>query len=142
MTTHRPKPEAWQEHEHVTTPIENQARKLLDEAGSPELAKHAVDSAAELHGAAHLPGSLAKTQPLAASVHDQFARQLGFGSYLSLFEASTPLASAVGKQWFTTALRTDLWVIWNDDDLVTAGTYPTREAAERAVPSSASDRST
>jgi hypothetical protein len=139
MTTHRPKPsapEAWREHVHVTTPIENQARKLLDEAGSPELAKHAVDSAAQGHG---LP---AKTQPLAASVHDQFARQLGFGSYLSLFEASTPLVSAVGKQWFTTALRTDQWVIWNDADLAPAGTYPTREAAERAVPSSASDRST
>ena len=121
-------PEAWQEHEYVVPPVQIQAQKLLDEAGSPNLAKHAVDAAA-------------KTQPLSASAHDQFARQLGFASYLSLFEASTPLRSAVGKQWFVTALRTDLWVVWNDSDLSTAGTYPTREAAGRAVPSSASDSS-
>ena len=59
--------ETWQEHEHVAPPVQNQAQKLLDEAGSPELAKHAVDAAA-------------KTQPLPASAHDQFARQLGFAS--------------------------------------------------------------
>jgi len=120
-------PETWQEHEHIAPPVQIQAQKLLDAAGSPALAKHAVDTA--------------KTQPLPASVHDQFARQLGFTSYLSLFEASTAVRSAVGKQWFVTALRTDLWVVWNDSDLTTAGTYPTREAAERAVPSSARDGS-
>jgi hypothetical protein len=119
--------ETWQEHEHVAPPILNQAQKLLDEAGSPDLAKHAVDAAA-------------KTQPLPVSAHDQFARQLGFASYLSLFEASTPIMSAVGKQWLVTALRTDQWILWNDADLTVAGTYPTREAAERAVSSTDSDR--
>ena len=113
-------PEAWQEHEHVAPPVQNQAQKLLDEAGSPELAKRAVDAAA-------------KTQPLPVSAHDQFARQLGFASYLSLFEASTPIKSALGKQWLVTALRTDQWILWNDSDLIVAGTYPTREAAELAV---------
>ena len=121
-------PETWQEHEHVVPPVQIQAQTLLDEAGSPNLARHAVDAAAQ-------------TQPLPASAHDEFARQLGFASYLSLFEASTPLRSAIGKQWFVTALRSDLWVVWNDSDLMTAGTYPTREAAGRAVPSSASDGS-
>jgi len=131
MTAKRLNPdssETWREHEHVAPPVQIQAQKLLDEAGSPDLAKHAVDAAA-------------KTQPLPASAHDQFARQLGFASYLSLFEASTPLMSAVGKQWFVTALRTDQWILWNDSDLAAAGAYPTRETAERAVPSSGSDRS-
>ena len=40
------------------------------------------------------------------------------------------------SQWFLTALRSDLWVVWNDTDLTTKGTYPTREAAERAIPPS------
>lgn len=61
--------------------------------------------------------------------------EVGFESYLSLFEASTPLASAAGRKWLTTALRQDQWIVWNDVDLALAGTYPTREAAERSLPS-------
>ena len=122
--------EAWQEHEHIAPPLVNQAQRLLDDAGSPELAKHAVDAVAK-----SLPLAT-NVQSLATSAHDQFARQLGFVSYLSLFEASTPLRGTVGKQWFLTALRTDLWVVWNDTDLTTSGTHPTREAAERAIPPS------
>jgi|GEM_PF-5658020 len=120
--------ETWREHQRLTPPVELQARRLLDEAGSPGRARHAVDAAA-------------KSQPLAASAHDQFARQLGFASYLSLFEASTPIQPAAGKQWFVTALRSDLWVVWNDSDLVALGTYPTRDAAERAVPPATGDGS-
>lgn len=125
-------PEAWREHEHVAPPVANQAQRLVDEAGSAELAKQAVDSLP--HGP-----SDAKTQPLAYSAHDQFARQLGFASYLSLFEASTPVRSAAGRQWLITALRTDEWVVWNDADLAIAGTYLTREAAERSLPLPAGD---
>ncbi len=123
-------PETWQEHEHIAPPLENQAQRLLDEAGSPELAKHAVDSVAKYQPPA------TNAQALATSMHDQFARQLGFVSYLSLFEASTPMGGTAGKQWFLTALRSDLWVVWNDTDLTTKGTHPTREAAERAIPPS------
>jgi hypothetical protein len=110
--------ESWQEHEHVVPHIRAQAQKLLDEAGSLDLAKHAVDAPA-------------KPQAAPDSAHDQFARQVGFASYLALFEASTPLTSAMGKQWLLTALRHDQWILWNDTDLSIAGTYPTREAVER-----------
>jgi hypothetical protein len=126
-------PNAWQEHEHLTTPIENQAQKLLDEAGSRERAKHAVDVVASTQAAS------GRSLAIGAAA-EQFARQLGFASYLSLFEGSTPVASAAGKQWFVTALKTQEWVVWNDDDLSIVGTFPSREAAERAVPSPTTKR--
>ncbi len=116
--------DSWHEHEHVASPLQIQAQRLLAEAGSPELAKHAVD--------------LAGQAPPAGSPQDQFARQLEFASYLSLFEDSSLCAADEGRQWFATAIRNGEWILWNDADLVIAGTYPTREAAERAAPSSAS----
>jgi hypothetical protein len=132
-------PETWREHEHVSTPVENQAQKLLDQAGSPELAKHVIDAVAAARPASQERGAIAQTQP--ASHHDHFARQLGFASYLSLFEGSTPVKSSAGRQWFVTALRTDHWIVWNDADLTISGAYETREAAERSLPPADSERS-
>jgi hypothetical protein len=73
------------------------------------------------------------------SAHDQFARRWGFPSYLAMFEGSDPILSAGGKQWCATALAEDRWILWNDDDLVAAGPYPTREAAEREALASERD---
>ena len=109
----------WPAHEHVASPVQIQAQKLLKEAGSPELAKHAVDEA---------------TQPATGSPQDEFARNLGFASYLSLFEDSKRLAAGQGKQWFVTAIRNGQWILWNDKDLALFGTFDSREEAERAVP--------
>ncbi|HUE70912.1 MAG TPA: hypothetical protein VMP01_08480 [Pirellulaceae bacterium] len=115
--------QAWPAHEeHVATPVQIEARKLLEQAGSPELAKHAVDSAAP--------------RPAQGSPQDEFARRLGFGSYLSLFEDSALLVSESHKQWFATAVARDEWILWNDADLQVVGRFPAREAAERAIPSS------
>lgn len=36
----------WHEHEHTTPSVHSHAEQLLKEAGSPELAKHAIDVAA------------------------------------------------------------------------------------------------
>jgi hypothetical protein len=116
--------EAWPAHEHVATPVQIEAQKLLEQAGSPELAKHAVDAATQ--------------KPAQGSPQDEFARRLGFASYLLLFEDSALLAAEPGKQWFTTALARDEWILWNDVDLQVAGTFPAREAAEQAIPSSGS----
>jgi hypothetical protein len=119
----------WSAHEHTAPSVQNEAQKLVHHAGSPELAKHAVDEAAQ--SAASVSGS----------AHDQFARQWGFPSYLALFEASDPIASAGGKQWCVTAVAENGWILWNDDDLVAAGPYPTREAAEREALASERDDS-
>jgi hypothetical protein len=106
----------WDAHEHVATPVQLQAQRLLEQAGSPELAKHAVDSAASQ-----------------GSPHDGFARQLGYASYLSLFEDSALCAAEPGKQWFATAIGNDAWILWNDADLAVVGTFASREGAEAAV---------
>jgi len=37
----------WHQHEHTTPVVQIHAEQLLDEAGSPELAKHAIDVAAQ-----------------------------------------------------------------------------------------------
>ena len=112
-----------QEHEHVTPPMKAQAEKLLEEAGTPALARQAVDS-------------LAEPQPAAAD-KDEFARRLGFASYLDLFEASTRAASAGGRNWFITALRGGRWVVWNDADLIASDSHPSAAAARRQIPAAA-----
>ena len=106
-------------HEHVTPPMKAQAKKLVEEAGTQELAKHAIDAAAE-------PNS-------AAAAKDEFARRLGFTSYLDLFEASTRAASAGGKNWFITALRGGNWVFWNDADLIASTSCSTPDDVRRQL---------
>ena len=105
--------------EHIATPVQIEAQKLLEEAGSPELAKHAVDVAAIGRGE--------------GSPQDQFARRLGFASYLSLFEDSSLLFAEPAKQWFVTAIRNGEWILWDDVDLAVKGTYATKDAALRAA---------
>ena len=113
----------WQDHKHVTPPMKAQAERLLPEAGTPELAKHAVDS-------------LAEPQPAAAD-KDEFARRLGFASYLDLFEASTRATSDGGRNWFITALRGGSWIAWNDADLIASDTFPSAAEARRQIPAAA-----
>lgn len=40
----------WNEHEHIAITIQIEAEKLLHQAGSPELAKEAIDSAERVLG--------------------------------------------------------------------------------------------
>jgi hypothetical protein len=117
----------WREHEHVAGPVQNDAQKLIDNAGSPELAKKAVDSAARDH----------KTQPSAAgggSAKDRLARNHGFNSYLELFEASTTMSQSDGKNWFVTAVPGGKWIMWNDRDLEAHRSFDTFEEACAQVP--------
>ena len=37
----------WTQHEHVSQPSRMDAQRLVDQAGTPELAKHAIDSVTE-----------------------------------------------------------------------------------------------
>lgn len=112
----------WKEHEHVTPPLKAHAEQLVSEAGSPELAKHAVDS-------------VAAASPQPAADKDAFARRAGFTSYLDLFEASTRAGSINGKNWFVTALPGRGWIIWNDVELVASDRFNSLEEARRHLPS-------
>jgi hypothetical protein len=118
----------WENHEHLTAPLQAHAEQLVKEAGSPELAKHAVDSAAA-----------SSNEP--APDKDAFARQSGFTSYLDLFEASTPAGTADGKNWFLTALPGGGWITWNDADLTANGPFDSPEDARGHLPpTSAQDK--
>lgn len=113
--------EEWQQHEHVTPPLQEQAKKLVDATGSPERAKYVVDS-------------LTKKQPATPATKDEFALCCGFTSYLDLFESSTKAGSTDDKNWFITALAGGGWIVWNDVDLDPGAVQPTLEEARRLLP--------
>lgn len=117
----------WKRHEHVAGPVQNQAQKLIDEAGSPGLAKEAINAAANQHAEKPAPQA-------SASAKDHFARNHGFQSYLDLFEASTTMAQCEGKNWFVTALPAGKWIMWNDQDLQAEQSFDTFEEACARVP--------
>jgi hypothetical protein len=106
----------WTIHEQHADQTWQEAQRLLDIAGSIDRAKAALDEAAE-------PGGGRRMSP------DTFAKQLGFASYLDLFEASTPISSADGKAWCLTRLAGDEWIVWNDRDLAIAGRFATQDEA-------------
>jgi hypothetical protein len=123
MNLHQPPPgeqaARWAEHEHVAEPVQEQARKLVEEAGSKELAKQAIDNTD-------------RPSALRPSSRDEFAQQLGFASYLELFEASQPLRTEGEKRWCATAVE-DRWIVWNDQDLQASRPFDSAEAAAASV---------
>jgi hypothetical protein len=111
---------AWQDHEHTATNVDLEAKKLLRSAGSPELAKHAVDAAAE-------------NLNLAKDRSEELAELLGFASYRSLVEASTMDTKVADRQWFVISIRPDQWILWNDRDLEVAGVFESLQDAQQAI---------
>ncbi len=111
----------WTEHEHVSGPLQTHAQQLIDKAGSPGLARQAIESAQQ-------------HPPARASAQDEFARRWGFRSYLELFESSTLVHTAAGKNWRITAVPSGGWIAWNETDLQADRTYSTREEATSQVP--------
>lgn len=113
--------EAWSEHEHIAPPVQTHAQQLIEKAGSPGLARQAIDAAD-------------KHPPARASAQDEFARQWGFRSYLELFESSTAVRTAAGKNWHVTAIASGGWIVWNETDLYAASTFATRDEAMSKIP--------
>ena len=89
----------WTEHEHIAIPVQLEALKLLEEAGSPDLAKQAIDAAAE-------------AQRL-DSPREEVARQAGFSSWSALEASSVPLSVAERNHWFVAPLSCQRWIAWN-----------------------------
>jgi len=92
----------WQQHEHVTAPLQAQAQKLLEEAGSPELAKHAVDEAARQHTEQAGP--------------EKLVQEWGFGSWDELITLSTNLIAPDGASWWITPHHHQGWMLWNHNE--------------------------
>jgi hypothetical protein len=106
--------ESWQQHEHLSAQLELDALRLLADAGTPELAKFAIDSVEQQQ-------------------HDQlrteFAEALGFSSYRDLLAASAGIATADEKLWFVTPLADGQWIGWNFFEITANVKHATREAA-------------
>jgi hypothetical protein len=95
----RPITAEWIQHEHVAVPLQLEAQKLLDEAGSPDLAKQAIDAAAEAQAS--------------DSPRERMARQSGFASWAELEATSIPLSQAAGNPWFAAPITGEQWIAWN-----------------------------
>ena len=100
--------------------VEMQAQILLHQAGSPGLAKQAVDAAAER-----------ETMP--DFREDMFGRQFGFASRETLLAASTPLIAADGTSWWTTAIEGNRWIVWNQEDMSASQSYATLQEARQSL---------
>jgi hypothetical protein len=100
--------------------VEMQAQVLIRQAGSPMLAKNAVDGAAE-------------REMIPDFREDMFGRRFGFASRPELLAASTPVTAADGTPWWTTAIEGNRWIVWNQEDMSASETYATLQEARRSV---------
>jgi len=100
--------------------IELQAQKLLHEAGSPKLAKHAVDRAAH-------------RETIPDFCQDMLAQRLGFKSRADLLAASTPVTAVDGSAWWATAIDQQRWAVWSDDDMSSTKCFDSLEEARRHI---------
>ena len=100
--------------------VEMHAQSLIHQAGSPELAKQAVDGAVE-------------RETIPDFREDSFAQRFGFLSRLELLAASTPLTAADGTPWWTTAIQDHRWIVWNQQDMSAAQTYATLQEARNSI---------
>jgi len=112
--------EDWSQHEHVTPQANADAHKLIESTGNAELAKQAIDAAQQ--------------QPqVPPADKDGFAKQLGFVSFLDMFEASTTLATPDDRDWSITPLNDGRWLVWNAQDLTVAAETTSRDDAIQEV---------
>ena len=100
--------------------VEQDAQRLIHQTGSPSLAKQAVDQAA-------------KRETIPDFRQDLFAQRWGFNSRRELLTASHPVNGARGQSWWTTAVGTQRWIAWSDDDLSAEDTFPTEGAAKEWI---------
>jgi len=100
--------------------VEMHAQTLIHEAGSPGLAKDAVD------GAAH-------REMIPDFAEDLFGQRFGFASRLELLAASKPLTAANGTPWWTTAIEGNRWIVWNQHDMSASMSYATLQEARSSI---------
>lgn len=108
----------WTAHEHTAPVLESEAQHLAAEAGSPELAKQIVETAAERAVVAERP-------------EEHLAHQWGFASGEALVTRSTRLTAEDGAEWWATPLAGNRWRLWNADSLALAYEFESLEDARR-----------
>jgi len=117
----------WRNHEHVSDELRNQARQLLQAAGSLAHARHALELAAddeyELPPGTAVPVSLAR--------HEEFARECGYATYAEMSHFAEPIGDAEDKDWYLTPIQGGNWVVWNDCDCVIEQQFTSHEEAAK-----------
>jgi hypothetical protein len=110
----------WSQHEHTAPPVQSQAQRLLAEAGSPELAKHALDVAADQQ----------HNDPIFV---DDLAERWGYRSRHDLLAASISVATSRGQMWWLTPVEGRGWAAWTEHDAQMSDLLPTLEHARQFV---------
>ncbi len=103
------------------------AERLVEELGSVELAKHAVDLAKQAVEAVANQGEPNATET-------ELDQLLGYATHQALLDASSPIESGDGKKWYLTHLSDDSWVAWNEVDCKADRHFVTVEEARASVP--------
>lgn len=106
----------WQRHEHQAEAVLIQAQRLMNEAGTVELAKQALDTVANDREAEM----------------EEFAHGWGFETCQSMVESSHAVVSSDAQGWRVVAVHGDEWVMWNEHDLPHHGFGTDHAAAEDA----------
>ncbi len=110
----------WQDHEHLSQQVQLDAQRLVESAGTPELAKRAVDLARA-------------RRPTVTMDKDEFARALGYVSYLDLFEASTVHTTRDGSRLCVTVMKHGKWLVWDKAEMLVIGEFDSTEDALRQI---------
>ena len=111
-------PMEWNQHEHVAPAIELEAQQLIDHAGSPDLARQAIDAASHHFVEPHPPP-------------DELAQQWGFESHVHLIASSTAMTARDGSPWWVTEIREQGWLVWTDQTLAAPQQFPSLDAVTR-----------
>ena len=127
-TGQRPGPppaEKWREHEHQASAADLQAQQLLQETGSPELAKHAVDQAQADAGKS--------TAPPTPADQDAAARQFGYESFGALIEDSVPFPVERGNTLMVCELKDGRWIRFDRESWPKHEIFRSRDEAMRPI---------
>jgi hypothetical protein len=112
---------AWEEHEHVAPRLDAEAQKLLDAAGSPEIAKHAIDAAARQR----------EEMEEMSEAREDLVHVWGFASWDEMLTLSTSVEDSNGDRWWITPCAQQGWMIWNQRDRQLPELFASFEEAHR-----------
>lgn len=116
----------WTGHEHVTENVRHQAQKLIDEIGSVDLAKQAVEAVGDVTTLAN--------EATQQEGQVRLANSLGFNTVEELWQASSSVPANDGKNWYITKVGDSSWAVWNDQQFQAERHFSDRDEALASVP--------
>jgi hypothetical protein len=116
QTDEERKPYDWGQHEHVGDIGSKEAQHLVHVAGSPELAKQAIDA-------------IGSQQLMPLALKDELARDLGYPHYRQMMEQTEMVPLPTGSHMFLTTDSDGLWVAWSDKPFYDLQRFASRNEA-------------